>query len=309
MMEAKYAGKKKEIFNHNQTLVEKLMTMCALKDLAKTICLHGLYPTLKDNMQQIHPELHQIVQAATANNFAIITKKNQVQFKKILDNNDYGWDTGGMHEVTARTSSWIRKDDGASRSALSIMVLFWFISFRQNTLENLQWGVINDTDKLVVYFMNHFKGGNFFPLTRNPNHKNDVLRFGGTQADSRCKYLSDMQLLHNTIPAFAHTTLKPLTNTSNQPVKIKGHTPEPMTYAPLYCFETNLPRELTIIFTKKTPAKNKQNQAETVSTLSQDFSVDCDICCSETNRHFLIHKEPKKTDERVSNESIVCAKL
>ena len=58
MMEAKYAGKKKEIFNHNQTLVEKLMTMCALKDLTTTICLHGLYPTLKDNIQQDHLELH-----------------------------------------------------------------------------------------------------------------------------------------------------------------------------------------------------------------------------------------------------------
>ena len=311
-MEAKYTGKKKEIFNHNQTLVEKLMTMCALKDLAKTICLHGLYPTLKDDMQEINPELHQIVQAATSNDFAIITNENQDQFKKILDNNQYGWDTASMQQVVATTSAWFKKDNGASRSALPIVVLFWFISFRQNVLEKLEAKPIVEGEKFVTYYSNYFTGGDFFPLAQkapHSPHKNDALRFGGTLPESRCKYPSNMSLLHDGIPAFAYTTLKPLTNTSNRPVEISGHTPELMTYKPLYSFATKLPRDLTVIFTKKTPSKNKQNQAETVSSLSQDLSDDCDICCSKRSRLFLIHKEPKGAQEGVSNESIVCAEL
>ena len=142
-------------------------------------------------------------------------------------------------------------------------------------------------EKWVIYYSNYFTGGNFFPLARNSPHKNDALRFGGTLPESSCKYLSHMSLLHNGIPAFACTTLKPLTNTSNQPVKITGHTPELVTYEPLYSFATNLPTELTVKKTKKTPAKNKQNQAETVSSLSQDLSDDCDICCSKKRATFL----------------------
>jgi len=89
MMEIKYEGKDK-CFKNNITLVEKPMTMCALKEFLMTICLHGLYPILKDNIQQDHPELHQFVQAATSNDTAIITKENQEKFKRFLENNNYG---------------------------------------------------------------------------------------------------------------------------------------------------------------------------------------------------------------------------
>ena len=80
-MRVKYTPPEK-CFGKNLTLVEKLMTMCALKDLTMTICLHGLYPTLKNDMQENNSELHQFVQAATSNNAAIITKENQEKFKK-----------------------------------------------------------------------------------------------------------------------------------------------------------------------------------------------------------------------------------
>ena len=255
-MEIKYEGKDK-CFKNNVTLVEKLMTMCALKDLTTTICLHGLYPTLKDNIQQDHPELHQFVQAATSNDAAIITKENQEKFKRILENNNYGWDTGGMLQLTAHTNHWITKEHGASRSALSIMVLFWLISFRQNVLENLEGNIICEADKYVKCYVNHFTGGNFFPVTRGSVHKNDILRFGGTLFVSRCRFLSDLQLLNNGMTEFAHTTLEPLRNTRKQPVKIKGHTPKQMTYTSLYNFAINLHQQLTEFFSKKNTAKKK----------------------------------------------------
>ena len=114
-----------------------------------TICLHGLYPTLKDDMKENNPELHQFVQAATSNGAAIITKENQEKFKKILENNNYGWDTGRMQQLLANTRYWIAKENGASRSALSTMVLFWLISFRQKVLENLKTKIVFEGSKCV----------------------------------------------------------------------------------------------------------------------------------------------------------------
>ena len=246
-----------QCFGKNLTLVEKLMTMCALKDLTMTICLHGLYPTLKDDMKENNPELHQFVQAAESNDPNIITEENQEKFKKILENNNYGWDTGGMQQLLTNTRYWIAKENGASRSALSTMVLFWLISFRQNLLENLETNLILEVGKFVQSYVDHFTGGDFFPFTRGSTHKNDILRFGGSLGECRCKFLTDLQLKNNGITAFATTTLEPLTNTRNQPVKITGHVPKQMTYDPLCNFDESLHEQLTVIFSKQTPKKKQ----------------------------------------------------
>ena len=143
MMECKYKGNEK-CFRNNVTLVEKLLTMNALKDLTTAIYLYGLYPTLKEKTQEDLPELYQFVQAATSNNVDMIDKEHIRKFRQIMDNNNYGWDTGGMYQLKVHFGSWISKENGASRSALSIMVLFWLISFRQNVLEKLDLKFVSE---------------------------------------------------------------------------------------------------------------------------------------------------------------------
>ena len=77
-----------------------------------------------------------------------------------------------------------------------------------------------------------------------------------------CRFLSDLQLLNNDITAFAHTTLKPLTNTRNQPMKIKGHIPKQMTYESLYNFDISSHKQLTEFFSKKKPTKKTTGNSE-----------------------------------------------
>ena len=46
---------------------------------------------------------------------------------------------------------------------MSIMVLFWLISFRQKVLENLELKVISEGSKVCLYYNNHFLCERFFP--------------------------------------------------------------------------------------------------------------------------------------------------
>ena len=205
-----------------------------------------------------------------------------------------------MQQLLANTRYWIAKENGASRSALSTMVLFWLISFRQKVLENLKTNLRLEVGKYVQCYVGHFTGGDFFPFTRGSTHKNDILRFGGALGDFRCKFLKDLQLKNNGITAFATTTLEPLTNTRNQPVKITGHVPKQMTYDPLCNFDESLHGKLTATYSKQSPKNKKTKQPATVSLISSEFRESCDICCSQTSRNFLLHKAQKSANVQVS---------
>ena len=122
MIEIKYTGAEK-CFKHNVTIFEKLVQMNAMRDLIRTIYMHGLSTTLKESTKTQQPELYNFVQASSSNNVNILDDELKKKFQKVMENLNFGWDSGQMSEVKSHLKSWIGKENGASRSALSIIHL------------------------------------------------------------------------------------------------------------------------------------------------------------------------------------------